>query len=452
MRKKKTETIAPPTTAPILQRSAGDITREAYILYGGYVNTSRALPGLDGIKCSIRRLIYASLQFPKGKLSPCLEILNSVSRWHPHGLTGIEGSSCMLKRSGVFSGQGSFGMTSLSGLVYPNAAPRYLKISISDLYWSLLGDVTSPEFIPFVESPQGPLEPSYLPLPLPLCLYTPIQTTGLGVGCKTDIPSFSAKSILAAYKANDPSLLESSVDLIIDKRKSELKKLWETGKGKVVYAYKISRQKSADGKTDGILFESGSETATEIFTPNIKKYDKLIEDGKVYIEDLTDDQGPKLFIGRVPGARGITIDDIEAIARKICYSAKEYNCWVTDGMKAFRIPIKDWVDYTYRNYIDLITKVNQRNIEKVQFQIAVQEALPLISKYLVEVNIKASSKELSTKLGIHPDVVEAALEKPIRQIIQNKDTTDRVKSLKQKLKELRSFDPVVYTENVIQML
>lgn len=450
MRKKKQEIVE--TASPILQKSAGDVTREAYLLYGGYVNTSRALPGLDGVKVSIRRLIYTALQYPRHKLQPSLEIINSVSKIHPHGLTGIEGSACALKRSGVFSGQGSFGMTSLSGIVYPNAAPRYLKIGVSDLYWSILGDVVSPEFIGYHESPQGPMEPDYLPLPIPLCLYMPIQTTGLGVGVKTDIPSFSAKSILAAYKANDPNLLESSIDLIIDKRKSELKKLWETGKGKVVYAYKISRQKSPDGKTDGILFESTSETATEIFTPNIKKYDKLVEDGKVYIDDMTDDQGPKLFVGRVPGARGITIGDIEAIARKICYSAKEYNCWVTDGMKAFRIPVSAWVDYSYRNYIDLITKVNQRNIEKVQFQIAVQESLPLISKYLVEVNIKASSKELSTKLGIHPDVVEAALEKPIRQIIQNKDTTDRVKSLKQKLKELRSFDPVVYTENVIQML
>lgn len=452
MRKKKSETVVSPSPSPLLQRGVGDVTREAYVLYGGYVNTSRALPGLDGVKISIRRLIYSALQFPKGKVQPALEIINSVSRIHPHGLTGIEGSACSLKRCGVFSGHGSFGQISLSGVVYPNAAPRYLKIGMSDLYWSLLGDVVSPEFIGYHESPQGPPEPDYLPLPLPLCLYTPIQTQGIGVGCRTDIPSFSAKSILAAYKANDPSLLESSVDLIIDKRKSELKRLWETGKGKVVYAYKISRQKSADGKTEGILFESKSDTATEIFVPNIKKYDKLIEDGKVYTEDLTDDQGPKLFVGRVPGARGITVDDIEAIARKICYSAKEYNCWVTDGEKAFRIPIRDWVDFCYKNYITLITKVNQRNIEKTQFQIAVQEALPLISKYLVGVNIKATPKELSQKLGLHPDVVDAALEKPIRQIIQNKDTSDRVKSLKQKLKELQAFDPVAYTENVIQML
>lgn len=450
MRKKKIEVVA--TEKAPIQKGIGDVVSDAYELYGDYVANNRSLPGIDGIKVSIRRLIYMAMQGPKGKMGPALDLISSVSRIHPHSLTGIEGANARLKRCGVFKGSGSFGMTSLNGIEYPPAAPRYLKVGLSDLYWSLLGDVVDPEFIKFRESPQGPMEPETLPLPLPLCLFLPIPTQGIAVGCRTEIPSFSAKSILAALKADDPNLLEPSVDLIMDKRKSELKKLWETGRGKVVYAYKISRQKSPDGKTEGILFESSTDLATEIFTPNISKYDKLIEEGKVFIDDITDNQGPKLFVGRVPGARGITVDDIEAIARKICYSSKEYQVWITNGTSAFRTPIKDWAQFTYSSYIDLITKVNQRNIEKVQFQIAVQESLPLISKYLVGVNIKASSKELSTKLGIHPDVVEAALEKPIRQIIQNKDTTDRVRSLKQKLKELRSFDPVVYTENVIQML
>jgi hypothetical protein len=440
------------STPKDLQRSVGDITEEAYTLYGGYVATNRALPGLDGLKVSIRRLIYMAMQHPKGKVLPALDIISSVSRIHPHGIASLDQTAAHLKRVGVFDGNGSFGCTSIDGIVGPPAASRYLKIGLSNLYWDMLGDIVSPEYIGFHESPVGPLEPDSIPLPIAYCLYSPIQMSGIAVGVKTDIPSFSAKSILKAYKADDPSLLEPSVDLLIDKNNSELERLWRTGRGRVVYAYKISRQRSQDGKTEGILFESATDTSTEIFTPNLKKFSKLIEDGKVYTEDLTDDQGPKLFIGRVPGARGITIDDIESIARKICYSAKEYSCWVTDGTKAFRIPIKDWVHYTYTNYIELINRVNQKNIEKIQFQIAVQEALPFISQYLTTVNIKATEKELSEKLSLHIDVVKAALDKPIRQIIANKDNSDRIKSLKSKLKELKKFDPVKYTEEIINKL
>ena len=51
--------------------SIGEITEEAYILYGGYVSNSRALPRVsDGLKVSIGRLIWGAMQFPKGKDIP----------------------------------------------------------------------------------------------------------------------------------------------------------------------------------------------------------------------------------------------------------------------------------------------------------------------------------------------------------------------------------------------
>lgn len=435
-----------------LSRSVGEITEEAYILYGGYVSNSRALPRLDGLKVSTARLIYASMQHPKGKDLPTHELVPSISRWHPHGTTGVEGTAAHLARSGVFTGHGFFGFTSIDGVVSPPAATRYTKVRLSDAYWDILGDLVKPEYIGYHESPQGEMEPDYFPVPIPVSLYLKVQTMGLGVGVKTQIPSFSAKSLYEAYKHDDPSLLESSVDLIIDKENSQLDKLWRTGRGRVIYAYKISRVKSPDGKSEGILFESKDECSTEIFTPKISKYDKLITEGKVYIEDLTDENGPKLFVGRVPGARNITIDDIEEIARKICYSAADYQIWVTDNTKAFRIPIRDWIDYTYTNYIKLLGEVNLKKIEKVQFQIKVQEALPVISNYIINENPKATNQEIQKVLGYSDDIIEAVMSKPISYLRKNKDTSDRVKALKDKLKELKKFDPVAYTEEIIDRL
>lgn len=436
-----------------LTRSIGEITEEAYILYGGYVSNSRALPRVsDGLKVSIGRLIWGAMQFPKGKDIPTDTLIPTMQQWHPHGIASMHETAAHLVRDGIFSGHGFFGFTSIDGVVSPPAAGRYTKTRLSDLYWEILGDTTKPEFINFVESPQGPEEPSGFIVPLPICLYQKIQTMGLSVGCRTNIPSFSAKSIFAAMKANDPNLLESSVDLIIDKKNSELDKLWRTGRGKVTLAYKISRQKSEDGKSEGILFESADRCSTDIFTPKISKFDKLVEDGKVYIEDLTDENGPKLFIGRVPGARNITIDDIEAVARKICYAKIDYQVWVTDGTKAFRIPIKDWVEYTYNNYLEAIQKVNEYRIDKVRFDIAVQEALPLISNYIINENPKASDTEIMKVFQMPKEIVEAVMAKPISQLRKNKDNSERIKALKDKLKELKKFDPVAYTEEIINKL
>ena len=64
-------------------------------------------------------------------------------------------------------------------------------------------------------------------------------------------------------------------------------------------------------------------------------------------------------------------------------------------------------------------------------------------------NPKVSDKEICDTLGIRPDVVQAIMSKPIGQLRKNKDNTDRIKSLKARLKALKAFDPIKYTEEVI---
>lgn len=272
---------------------------------------------------------------------------------------------------------------------------------------------------------------------------------GLGVGISTLYPNFSPWSMYQALKEDNPNLLEPNVDLILDKTNSELDKLWNTGVGRVIYSYKISKSISPDGKSEGVLFET--KDGTELFTPAIKKFDKLVEDGKVYIENLTDKSGAKLFIGRVPGARGISYDDIEAIARKICFNSSKYQLNVTDGKSAFRVPLKDWLKYTYNNYINLVTQVNAKQIEKCKFDISVQEAIPIIGEIILK-NPSVTDKEIQIQTGIPEEVIKIVCEKPISYLRKNKDTSARIKALKDKLKELKNFDAVAFTEEIIKKL
>lgn len=435
------------TSQELLQKGIGEVVKDAYLDFGSYINLHRHLAEVkDGMKISYRRLIYASTKFPKGKLIPSAEFIPTVSAYHPHSLTGIEGLNATLVNSGVFTGEGSFGYIGIDGIDNPHAAPRYTKNRLSDLYWEIIGD--SIKEVPYIESPVGALEPSYIPLALPLCLILSQLVEGLGVGIRTKYPNFSPKSLYQAYINNNPYLLEPNVNLILDKEHSELERLWKTGKGNIIYAYKISRQMSPDGKAEGILFEGD----TGIFTPNLKKLRVLEDAGKVFIDDMTDLSGPKLFVGRIPGARGITIEEIETLCRKACYDNTTYQLNVTDGTTAFRIPLYDWIDYTYKNYIKLVTEINQKRIDKVKFDIAVQEALPLVSNYIINVNPKAEDKEIVSALGIPAEIVSSVMSKPISYLRKNKDTAERVKELKNKLKELKSFDPIKYTEQIINLM
>ena len=50
------------------------------------------------------------------------------------------------------------------------------------------------------------------------------------------------------------------------------------------------------------------------------------------------------------------------------------------------------------------------------------------------------------------EIVEAVMAKPISQLRKNKDNSERIKALKDKLRELKKFDPVAYTEEIINKL
>lgn len=449
-KKKKQEELIPAIKVADgqLTKSVGEIAEECYTYFGGYVNNHRAIANVnDGLKVSYKRLIWAAMQFPKGQDIPTMNLIASVSKWHGHGLTGIEGLNAQLVKSGVFSGSGFFGNTQIDGVVNEHAATRYTKNRVSDLYWDIMGDLVKE--VPMVESMNGPLEPSYIPLVFPLCLYMRGGlVSGLGVGVRTIYPNFSPASMYQALIHNDPRYLEPNMNILLDKENSELDRLWNTGKGRIIYSYKISRRISDDGKSEGILFEGD----TGIFTPKLSGFKKLIEDGKVYVEDMTDTNGPKLFVGRIPGAKGITIEDIEAIARKCCFDATVYQLNVTDGTSTFRIPLRDWLAFTYQNYIKLVTEVNEKRIKKCMFDIEVQKSIPLVADYIINVNPKADDNEISKALGIAPEVISVVMQKPISYLRKNKDTSERVKELSERLKNLKAFVAEKYTEQVINKM
>lgn len=423
----------------------GKAVEDAIIDAAGYIDNQRALASVyDGCKPSYRRLIWSGLQFPKGQMQPSVQVVNKMASYHPHSIDSMRYLLGSMVRSGIFSGKGAFGMTSIMGDIKEPGALRYTKSCLSDLYYEIITPLL--QCIPRVESPVGPEEIPYIPAVFPLALSFKGLVSGIGYGISTVYPNFSPVSLYNAYINNDPTLLEPNVDLILDKENSELQRLWETGKGRVIYSYKLKKHITEDGKV-GFLFNGG----TEIFTPNLRKINKLVESGYVFIDDLTDIHGPKMFVGLVNN-RGISFDQLETLCRQCCYDATVYNLNVTDGKTAFRIPLKDWLDYTYKNYIQLLHDVNLKKIEKVKFDIMVQEAIPIIANYILNKNPKATDKEICNAFGMPEEIVKAVMDKPIAQLRKNKDNTARIKGLKNKLKELKKFSPTEYVKELVQKL
>jgi hypothetical protein len=239
--------------------------------------------------------------------------------------------------------------------------------------------------------------------------------------------------------------LESGVDLILDKSRSDLVGLWTKGTAKITYSYHLSRVTSDDGKTEGILFQGD----TGVFQVKLsKKLKKLQEEGKITIDNVSDMNGPKMLISRVPGARGVTIDDVANLCEEICRNTTQYTLNVTNSETCFQIPLREWLRYTYDNYLKLLQFSVSKKIAQTEFDIKVQTAMPVVAQ-MIMANPKVTNTEIQKVTGYEIEVIEAIMAKPIGQLRKNKDNSDRIKALKERLKNLKAFDPVKHTEEVI---
>lgn len=434
---------------PIENVPIGGVVTMNYDDFCRYVINHRAVPTLyDGMKDSYRRLLWSAiLSYKEGTMSPAVDLVNAVARWHPHSVDGLDGTMSLFVHSGVFIGEGTFGSVNIAdGEKEPCAALRYLHISLSPVYNKLLKDLIKE--VPQVESPNGPTEPLYIPLPLPLSCCLKADVMGL-TALKTTIPSFTPKSLYQAYIHDDPNLLEVNSDINIDKANSELHKLWNTGKGKITYYFKATPCKGPDGRSEGVMFEGD----TWKFVPNWKneKYRKLLEDGKIFQMDLTDINGPKVFLGKVPDARGITVDDVINLAKEIYFTTIPYEIYVTSEESAKPIPLKIWIDIVYKNYINLLLQVNKKKIARCEFLIKVQEMIPTFGSYILS-NPKASKEQIKKDLKIDDEMLTELLGKTLSTILQTPENSAKLNNLKKELEELKKFDPIKETEGVINQM
>ena len=201
-KKTKKQQIVPQVIVPQGQlcKSLGDIAETAYLRFGDYANKHRQLPDVrDGIKVSYRRVLTAALEHPMGAHISTATLLGELSSRHPHSTDGCITLINNFVHSGIFDGDGNFGeIYVLDGDSTESAAPRYTKVCISQKYRKILGDLVKD--VPWNDSPVEKKEPDFLPTPLPLAFILKYHMQGLGVALRTEIPSFSMKSLRGLFQ------------------------------------------------------------------------------------------------------------------------------------------------------------------------------------------------------------------------------------------------------------
>lgn len=229
-----------------------------YMPYAMSVILSRAIPEIDGLKPSHRKLLYTmyNMGLLKGQTIKSANIVGRTMQLNPHGDAPIYETMVRLSRGNesllypYVESKGNFGKAYSKNMMY--AASRYTEAKLAPICGELFGDIDKDtvDFVPNYDNTMT--EPRLLPVTFPTVLCN--VTMGIAVGMASSIASFNIREVCETTIA----LMKNKAHVISDTliapdfvgggyviyNKDELEKIYETGKGSVRVRAKYSYDKS----------------------------------------------------------------------------------------------------------------------------------------------------------------------------------------------------------------
>ena len=270
-----------------------------YMPYVMSVIVSRAIPEIDGLKPSHRKLLYT--MYKMGLLQkdhPKIKSANIVGRTmqlNPHGDMAIYETMVRLTRGNeallhpFVDSKGSFGKQYSSNMRF--AASRYTEAKLDPFCQELFSGIDK-DAVDMIDNYDGTQkEPVLLPTTFPNVLVTP--NTGIAVGMASSICSFNLAEICDATVAllKNPKL---SVDRLLDILKApdfpgggaiiynreDMRQIYETGSGSVPIRSRYNYDKAENCIE---ITQIPYSTTIEVI---LKKLADLLKEGK--LKEVTD--------------------------------------------------------------------------------------------------------------------------------------------------------------------
>ena len=297
----------------IQNMSLEDIMGERFGRYSKYIIQERALPDIrDGLKPVQRRILYSMNKdgntFDKGYRKSAKSVGNIMGNFHPHGDSSIYDAMVRMSqdwknREILVEMHGNNG--SMDG--DPPAAMRYTEARLSEIAGYLLQDIEK-DTVPFAWNfDDTEKEPTVLPAAFPNLLVN--GATGISAGYATDIPPHNLAEVIDAvvYMIDHP---KAKVDKLMEflpgpdfptgaivQGRNEIKKAYETGKGRVVVRSRTEIEKLKGGKEQIVVTEIPYEINKAVL---VKKIDDVRVNSKVAgiaeVRDESDRDGLRIAI------------------------------------------------------------------------------------------------------------------------------------------------------------
>lgn len=297
----------------IQNMSLEDIMGERFGRYSKYIIQERALPDIrDGLKPVQRRILYSMNKdgntFEKGFRKSAKSVGNVMGNFHPHGDSSIYDAMVRMSqdwknRETLIEMHGNNG--SMDG--DPAAAMRYTEARLSEIAGYLLQDIDK-NTVPFAWNfDDTEKEPTVLPAAFPNLLVN--GATGISAGYATDIPPHNLAEVIdvVVYMIDHPKAkLDKLMEFLpgpdfptgaIIQGKDEIRKAYETGKGRVAVRSRTAIETLKGGKKQIIVTEIPYEVNKSVL---VKRIDDVRVNNKVpgiaEVRDESDRDGLRIAI------------------------------------------------------------------------------------------------------------------------------------------------------------
>ncbi|MER2117319.1 MAG: DNA gyrase subunit A, partial [Enterococcus casseliflavus] len=324
--------------------------------YSKYIIQERALPDIrDGLKPVQRRILFAMNQdgntYDKGFRKSAKSVGNIMGNFHPHGDSSIYEAMVRMSQDWklcqiLIEMHGNNG--SMDG--DPPAAMRYTEARLSELSGELLKDIEKNTVELVWNFDDTEKEPTVLPAKYPNLLVN--GSTGISAGYATEIPTHNLGEIIdgTIYLIDHP---QASLDQLMKyipgpdfptggilQGKEEIKKAYETGKGKVILRSKTKIEDIKGGKQQIVI----NEIPYEVNKANlVKKMDEIRLnkriDGIAEVRDETDRTGLQIVVElkKEANAQGILNYLFKNTELQINYN---FNMVAIDNMRPQQVGLK----------------------------------------------------------------------------------------------------------------
>lgn len=350
--------------------------------YSKYIIQERALPDIrDGLKPVQRRILFSMNKdgntFDKSFRKSAKSVGNIMGNYHPHGDSSIYEAMVRLSqdwklREVLIEMHGNNG--SMDG--DPPAAMRYTEARLSKLSGELLKDIEK-ETVDFVWNfDDTEKEPTVLPAKYPNLLVN--GSTGISAGYATEIPTHNLSEIIdgTIYLIDHPNAsLDKLMEFIpgpdfptggILQGKEEIKKAYETGRGKVILRSKTRIEPLKGGKQQIVVTEIPYEVnkATLVKKIDEVRLNKKV-DGIAEVRDESDRTGLQIAIElkKDTNAEGILNYLFKNTELQINYN---FNMVAIDNMTPQQVGLKRILDSYVAHRKEVITNRSRYELNKAQ--------------------------------------------------------------------------------------